>query len=146
MKIETERLFICPCDEKKLRRMADISAENKEIYLDAIAMSTGRELWELFTFWTAELKTDHTIVTELRLKGLYPNGELEIGYLTYEKHRGQGYASEAVAGVCSYLESIGKVKCFSALTKVDNVASQSVLVKNGFKYEKDMFGYMYWKR
>ena len=146
MTVETERLHIFPCGDAELKKLANICAENCALYKDAEKMMRGRERWELYTFWAAEHKSSSELVTEVRLKGLYPHGEIEIGYCTFDGYRGNGYATEAVGAICDYLSELPEIKFISALTAEYNTASHRVLEKNGFTHIGEKFGYMYWKK
>lgn len=60
------------------------------------------------------------------------DGVVEIGYGLVEGARGQGHASEAVAGMVAAAGSTGLVEKVIAHTLPDNVRSQAVLLRNGF--------------
>lgn len=56
----------------------------------------------------------------------------EIGYIMKEKFRRGGYMSEAVGLVARFGFDVMKLKMIFATTAATNLASQSVLRKNGF--------------
>lgn len=58
-------------------------------------------------------------------------GEVTIGYGMVEPEWGQGYGTQAVAGLLEVARAHG-VTAVNADTDLDNVASQRVLEKNGF--------------
>lgn len=60
-------------------------------------------------------------------------GEVEIGYGTYSAYQGNGYMTEAVAALIRWALEQPSVKTILASTNKTNVASYSVLVKNGFE-------------
>ena len=60
------------------------------------------------------------------------DGVVEIGYGLVEGARGQGHASEAVAGLVAAAATTGLVEMVIAHTLPDNVPSQAVLLRNGF--------------
>ena len=60
-------------------------------------------------------------------------GEVEIGYGTYPAYQGNGYMTEAVAALIRWAREQPCVKKILASTDKTNVASYSVLVKNGFE-------------
>lgn len=63
-----------------------------------------------------------------------PNsGEAEIGYGIVASRRGRGYATEAVATLVSSAWGMPDVVAIVAGTDADNVASQRVLEKAGFR-------------
>ena len=61
-------------------------------------------------------------------------GTLMIGYGLVPSARGQGYATEALRALVSYLLGQPSVRAIKADTLADNVASQRVLEKTGFAY------------
>ncbi len=66
----------------------------------------------------------------------FPRGELlEIGYALIPSERSKGYGTEAVKVMVDYLFLSKNIVRVQAITDVDNVASQSVLKKAGFKKE-----------
>lgn len=60
------------------------------------------------------------------------SGEVTIGYGMVEPEWGQGYGTEAVAGLVAICRAHGGVSVINADTNLDNVGSQRVLEKNGF--------------
>jgi RimJ/RimL family protein N-acetyltransferase len=62
----------------------------------------------------------------------------ELGYAIEPKERGKGYATEAVRQIVSMLFSTASIERIEALTDTENVASQRVLEKNGFKREGEL--------
>ena len=66
----------------------------------------------------------------------YPAGRLvEIGYAIVPSERGQGYCSEAAQMMLDYLFLSKDIVRVQAHTNVENMASQKVLQKTGFKKE-----------
>ncbi|GAA1959710.1 GNAT family N-acetyltransferase [Kitasatospora viridis] len=59
-------------------------------------------------------------------------GAVTIGYGMVEPEWGQGYGTEAVAGLIAVCRAHGGVTSINADTDLDNVGSQRVLQKNGF--------------
>jgi RimJ/RimL family protein N-acetyltransferase len=60
-------------------------------------------------------------------------GEVTIGYGMVEPEWGQGYGTEAVAGLVEVCRAHGGVSVLNADTDLDNFGSQRVLEKNGFE-------------
>ena len=60
-------------------------------------------------------------------------GEVTIGYGMVEPEWGQGYGTQAVAGLVAICRAHGGVTAVNADTDLDNVGSQRVLEKNGFE-------------
>ncbi len=57
---------------------------------------------------------------------------LEIGYSIQPKYWGQGLATEMIAALVRYGFTEDRIKQLVAVTELPNIASQRVLVKNGF--------------
>lgn len=150
--IETKRLIIKPltyeqlvkyarCDNSLERELnlneteRNISPELKEALeetiLPNVADTTKNYLYS--TLWTAILKTENKMVGDLCIVG-EPNtqGEIEIGYGTYEAFQGRGYMTEVVNGIIEWARTQPEVKSIVAYTDKNNVASFKVLQHNNF--------------
>ena len=60
------------------------------------------------------------------------DGEIEIGYGTYDEFQNRGYMTELVGGIIEWAKSQTKVKSILASTDKTNKASSKVLEKNNF--------------
>lgn len=60
------------------------------------------------------------------------DGVVEIGYSIAEGRRGLGYATQAIKGILEYAMTDSSVRCVTAGTAPENIASQRALEKNGF--------------
>lgn len=58
-------------------------------------------------------------------------GVVEFGYTVLEDHRGNGYATEASAGLIEWARSTGRVSTVIATVRPDNVSSVRVLQRLG---------------
>jgi [ribosomal protein S5]-alanine N-acetyltransferase len=85
------------------------------------------------TLWTIISKPDNKMVGDICIIG-EPNadGEIEIGYGTYEEFQGKGYMTEAVKCILKWAETEPKVNSVLASTLKSNIASFTVLEKNNF--------------
>ena len=85
------------------------------------------------TLWTVIDKDENRSVADVCFQG-EPNeqGEIEIGYGTYEQHQGKGYMTEAVKGMMNWAAKQAKVKAIIASTDKINVGSYTILEKNAF--------------
>ena len=150
--IETERLLLKPLTHKQLIKYIknDNSLED-ELNLNKSSMTISKELKEalektilpnvadstknyLFsTLWTVIDKEHNKMVGDLCFVG-EPNedGEVEIGYGTYEEFRGNGFMVEAVKGLITWAKNHPKVKSIIASTEKNNIASYTILEKNNF--------------
>jgi [ribosomal protein S5]-alanine N-acetyltransferase len=61
------------------------------------------------------------------------DGRVEVGYRVTSEHRRQGVATEAVRGLFDWANREHGVTRFRAATAPDNVASQGVLARFGFR-------------
>jgi len=59
--------------------------------------------------------------------------EAELGYRIGEKEQGKGYASESVKLILQEAFNVYGLTCIKAGTSTENIGSQKVLEKNGFK-------------
>ena len=103
----------------------------EQTILPAVADSTKNYLFS--TLWTIISKSENKMVGDLCFVG-EPNadGEIEVGYGTYEEFQGKGFMTEAVGGLIAWAKKQAGVKAFIASTDKSNVASYSVLIKNNF--------------
>ncbi|MEN2401622.1 GNAT family N-acetyltransferase [Flavobacterium sp. MC2016-06] len=150
--IETERLILRPLNYEQLVKYTkcDNSLE-EELNLNTTSRKISPELKEAFeqtilpnvadttknylysTLWTAISKVDNKMVGDICIVG-EPNsdGEIEIGYGTYEEFQKKGFMTEAVAGLITWAKSQPKVFSIIASTEKENIASFKILLKNNF--------------
>ena len=163
--IETERLILKPLTYEQLIKYTkcDNSLE-KELNLNETSRTISPELKEAFeqtilpnvadktknylysTLWTAILKTENKMIGDLCIIG-EPNadGEIEIGYGTYEEFQNKGLMTEIVRGIIEWVKSQPKVKSIIASTDKTNKASFRVLEKNGFVKNGETETLLNWK-
>ena len=150
--IETERLIIKPLTYNQLEKyiLNDNSLE-QELNLNETSRSISPELKEALeqtilpnvsdtsknylysTLWTLISKKENKMVGDLCFVGA-PNteGEIEIGYGTYDIYVGLGFMTEAVGGMISWAKKQPEIRAIIADTDKQNTASFRVLEKNGF--------------
>ena len=82
-------------------------------------------------------KIDRIVVGSADFKNV-PNekGEVEIGYGLGAEYEHNGYMTEAVKAMCAFALAREDISAIIAETEVDNVASQRVLQRCGFKKYK----------
>lgn len=86
------------------------------------------------TLWAIIVKNEDRMVGDICFVGEPDvDGEIEIGYGTYEDYRGKGYMTEAVACIIAWAKRQDNVKSIFAQTAKDNPASWHVLMKNHFE-------------
>lgn len=150
--IETERLILKPLTYEQLIKYTncDNSLET-ELNLNKTSRTISPELKEAFeqtilpnvadktknylysTLWTAISKTENKMVGDLCIVG-EPNedGEIEIGYGTYNEFQNKGFMTEIVSGIIEWTKTQPMVKSIIASTDKSNTASFKVLEKNNF--------------
>lgn len=108
-----------------------------ETILPNVADSGKNHLFS--TLWGVILKAENRMVGDVCFVGEpAADGEIEIGYGTYENYRGKGYITEAVACMIDWAKRQDNVKSIFAQTAKDNPASWRILEKNGFvKVDED---------
>ncbi len=150
--IETQRLFIKPLTHDQLIKYikADYSLE-EELNLKRTTRTISTELKEALeqtilpnvadsgknylynTLWTIISKQDNKMVGDICIVGEpNENGEIEIGYGTYEEFQNKGFMTEAVSGLINWAKEQTNVLSIKASTEKMNVASFKVLEKNNF--------------
>ncbi|MFD2200920.1 GNAT family N-acetyltransferase [Shivajiella indica] len=150
--IETARLILKPLTYKQLVKYAKcdnsleaelnlnetsrtISAELKEALEQTIMPNVAEETKNYLysTLWTAISKTENKMIGDLCIVG-EPNadGEIEIGYGTYEEFQGKGYMTEIVGGIIDWAKTQPLIRSITASTDKKNTASFKVLQKNNF--------------
>ncbi len=164
--IETDRLILKPLTYGQLIKYikCDNSLE-KELKLNKSSRTISDELKEAFeqtilpnvadksknylysTLWTAISKAENKMVGDLCIVG-EPNedGEIEIGYGTYDEFRNKGFMTEIVQGIIKWAKSQPKVKSVIASTDKTNTASFKVLEKNRFVKTGETDLFFNWKR
>ena len=163
--IETERLILRPLTYDQLAKYirADNSLE-AEFRLNETSRAISLALKEALertilqnvsdktknylysTLWTVISKEDNKMVGDLCFVG-EPNlnGEIEIGYGTYEKFQKKGFMTEAVAGMIKWTKTQPKVMSIIASTDKNNIASFIILIKNNFIKVGETETLFYWK-
>ena len=150
--IETERLILKPLTYEQLKKYIRIdNSLETELNLNETSRNISTELAEalehtilpnvadtsknyLFsTLWTVISREENKMVGDLCFVG-EPNteGEVEIGYGTYEEFRKRGFMTEAVAGIIKWAEKQPNIRAIIASTEKSNIDSYSILERNSF--------------
>lgn len=133
--IETKRLRIHPAtkEEMEARIASETVDELKAAYTEMLEGCLQHpQQWGWYAMWMIEL-ADGTPIGDLCFKGLNESGTPEIGYGIFKEYQGQGYATEAVQAAVDWALRDPKVMAVEAETTIENIASQRVLTKCGFK-------------
>lgn len=89
--------------------------------------------------WALLEKDSDEFVGTFSILPLEHTNDVHLGYALLKEHWGKGYASEIVAPGLKYVFDVLKLPTVVAATFPDNVASQRVLLKNGFVRDGDYF-------
>lgn len=150
--VETERLKIIPLNFNQLQKFIEndssleqelgltlnsreISTELKDALEHEIMplVSSDEDNYLYYTVWSIVLKSENKIIGDLCFKGKPDaDGNIEIGYGTYEEFRGNGFMTEAVGGMIKWANNRKNLKAIIAKTEKENLVSAAVLQKNQF--------------
>lgn len=64
--------------------------------------------------------------------------QIEIGYTLSENYWGKGVGTEVCKALVNYCNSLNSKKDIIAVTHLDNIGSQKVLLKNGFNRNENL--------
>lgn len=98
--------------------------------IDAYSASPGRGRWGMNS------TSDDRFIGSLAIIPVENMDCLQIGYALLKENWGNGYASEAVKGGTRYAFDQLKLTSLAGITFPENVASQKVLIKNGFEFSE----------
>jgi RimJ/RimL family protein N-acetyltransferase len=88
-------------------------------------------------WWVHQIVVDDVVVGDIGFHGPPdPAGSVEIGYNVVPAWQGRGVATKACAAIVQQAWQDGAV-LVTAETEADNVASQTVLARNGFRLGAD---------
>ena len=152
MKITTGRLILYLLNPEQLKLLiGDLSSLEKEInikyrgepvegvfkeimikQLEACKKDRENYLWN--SFWLLIRKEDRLVIGSIGFKGK-PNtkGEVEIGYGLGKEFEHNGYMTEGVKSICNWVLDQNNVLNITAETDADNIPSQRILKRCGFK-------------
>ncbi|GAB4025747.1 GNAT family N-acetyltransferase [Spirosoma koreense] len=164
--IETARLTIIPltlsqlhlhiADNYQLEETLGLQKGNREVVEPVLSIITYFTIPRLqdpaydplyHTMWLAIDRQKRQFVAEAKFKGEPDEtGTIEIGYGTYPRLRRLGYMTEMVSGLVNWAGQQPEVQRVVADTETENVASQIVLVKNGFRLFDRIENLLWWER
>lgn len=163
--IETTRLILHPLTAEQLQQYIKndqslertlnlqdssrtISLELKEALEETILPNvldtTKNYLYS--TLWTLISKKDNKMVGDLCMVG-EPDaeGSIEIGYGTYDEFQGRGFMTEGVSGIILWAKKQPTITSVFAATEKANIASFTILQKNGFVKENETETLFHWR-
>jgi RimJ/RimL family protein N-acetyltransferase len=85
--------------------------------------------------WIMHTRSDSRFVGSFAVIPVENSLDIQIGYSLSKSNWGLGYASEAVKGALRYVFDSLKLEKVVGITEVANIASQKVLLKNGFVFD-----------
>ncbi len=132
---DVEQLYLLYSDPGVMRYMRGTrSREQAEEHIHAFVEQLGKTG---FTQWAVEQKSDGEFLGRAGLMPLPGTSEVELGYLIAQPYWGRGIATEAstVCLDCGF-RRLG-LDFIAAVTVPENVASQRVLQKLGFKFLRE---------
>ena len=150
-RIETERLVLFPYTQENLALFnTDLSAfeerfgvlyrgEELDHLLRGFLLKLEREIAadpEHYLFFTEFLivqKESDRIIGSIDYKYVPRDGLTEVGYGLNPLYEGRGFMTEALRAFLDFGKSLG-IRTVRADTRPDNVASQRVLEKCGFRF------------
>ena len=88
-----------------------------------------------FGFWAVHLRGDPELIGLCGLIKRDTLPEVDVGYAFLPRHRGHGYAREAVLGCLQHGRTVLGLRRILAITSPDNLASQRVLETTGMRLE-----------
>lgn len=134
--IKTKRMTLQPMTVEQLREKIENTSDRdmKQAYTEMLEGCENHEadlLW--YIPWKMILKENNQWIGDLAFKGAPVDGVVEIGYGLEPEYEGKGYMTEAVKCMTEWAFSNEGVYFVEAETASDNIASQRLLTKNGFK-------------
>ena len=159
---ETERLVLFPYTRENLALFnADLAAfereygvkyrgEELDYLLAGFLKKLEREIAEdpehylFFTEFLIVLKDSDRIVGSIDYKYVPKDGLTEVGYGLNPLYEGRGFMTEALRAFLDFGGSLG-IRTVRADTRPDNIASQRVLEKCGFRFLYQS-GNLWWEK
>jgi len=129
--LETE--LDCKCDAEPMEGWF-LSILNNQINI----IENDPANYMYHSFWFIIRKSDKKVVGSMDFKNIPDElGEVEIGYGLGTKYEHNGYMAEAIKAFCEMALNNEKIKTVIAETEIENIPSQKVLEKCGFKKYKE---------
>lgn len=110
--------------------------EAQEWWITQVAAHPEHFMW--FTNWEIVLKAENRSIGGIGLAGKpNKNGETTTGYVIDRRYHNQGYGSESLQALARWVFRDDAAKRLLADTPKDNLASQAVLRKCGFRLDRE---------
>ena len=149
MLFETGRLYVAKWKEENLTALYDLfnDAGIKEFIAPKLTIEETEHIFRkqlldykadsVFGRYFIMEKSSGNYIGLLLLKDLSRDGIVEIGYSLIKEAWNKGYATEVVNETVHWLFTEKGFSEICAVTELDNVDSQNVLFKAGFKRQND---------
>ncbi|QHL86302.1 GNAT family N-acetyltransferase [Nibribacter ruber] len=164
--VETNRLRLVPLSREQLdlyllndgslERQMGVGYSMKEINPDLQSglqehfiplVAQHPDAFYFFTLWSIVLKEENVLVGDICFKGAPDeDGQVEIGYGTYDAFQQRGIMAEAVGALLSWCQHHPNIKLVLAETEAGNTASEKTLLKNGFQCYHKGRDNSWWKK
>ena len=148
-KIQSSRAFLRRLELNDLPMMLEMEGDNETMKYTSVGQALAPEEiksrliksleeqknHEPFGVWAAvDIKT-HDFIGWFMLRQ-HRSPEYEVGYMLRKKYWGQGLATEIVKSLVDFgFHKMGLLR-IQALTDIENMASQKVLLKVGFEFKE----------
>jgi RimJ/RimL family protein N-acetyltransferase len=111
-----------------------------------VKVSQNEDNYPWFTNWEMVLKEKNVSIGGIGLTGTPDEqGQVMVGYGIDKNYHNQGFATESLQALIQWVFENPQATSIIAETKTDNLASQKVLSKNGFKQIDQKEDLMLWK-
>lgn len=98
-----------------------------------------------YTNWLIVLRAENRVIGGMGLNGPADElGNVFTGYWIDDNYQRCGFMSEALSGLCHWVFEDSNVRAVTANTPEENIASQRVLLKNGFQRKGKFEGHPFY--
>jgi len=134
--VDFDNFFMLNGDEEIMRYIRPVqNREDSLLFFEKIMESYNEQPG--IGRWGMRSKSDGNFIGSFAVIPVQNSTDLQLGYALLKHAWGKGYASEAVQGGIAYAFNQLRLASIAAITEIDNLASQKVLLRNGFVFEKE---------
>ena len=131
-----DNFFLLNGDEEIMRYIRPVqNREDSLLFFDKIIAAYDEQPG--LGRWGMRSKSDGNFIGSFAVISVQNSSDLQLGYALLKHAWGKGYASEAVQGGIAYAFNKLQLASIAAITEINNLASQKVLLRNGFTFEKE---------
>ena len=151
MLFETDRLYVAKWKEENLAALFNLFNDTaiKEFIAPKLTLEETEHIFRaqllayekpgIFGRYFIIEKSSGNFIGLLLLKDVERDCAVEIGYSLIKEQWRKGYATEVVNESVKWLFAEKNFITICAVTELDNIDSQNVLLKSGFARQKDVF-------